>query len=70
MAWCIIKKEKGLGIPFGKALKDVDSQIDLCKEIFHAKIPITILASFEDNMSFPKGKLIERREEKRWWTNS
>ena len=64
MAWCIIKKEKGLGIPFGKAFKDVDRQIDLCEEIICAKISITILASFEDNMSFPKGKLIEGREEK------
>ena len=64
MAWCVIKKEKGLGIPFRKAFKDVDSQISLCEEFICAEISITILASFEDNTSFSKGKLIEGREEK------
>jgi hypothetical protein len=72
MAWCVIKKEKGLGIPFGKAFKDVDGQIDLREEFIRAEIPIAVFASFEDNPSFPEGKFIEgtQREEKRRWTNS
>jgi hypothetical protein len=65
MTWCIIKKEKGLGFPFGQAFENVDSQIDLHKEFLSTKIPVMILASFEDNPSLSEDKSIKRREE-RW----
>jgi hypothetical protein len=54
MARCVIEEEKGLGIPFGTAFKDVDSQIDLLEEFVCTEIPIAVLASFEDNPSFPE----------------
>jgi hypothetical protein len=65
MTWCIIKKEKGLGFPFGQAFENVDSQIDLHEEFLGTEIPVVILASFEDNLSLPEDKSIKGREE-RW----
>jgi hypothetical protein len=65
MTWCIIKKEKGLGFPFGQAFKNVDSQIDLHKEFLSTEIPVMILAIFEDNPSLSEDKSIKGREE-RW----
>jgi hypothetical protein len=56
MAWCVIKKKQGLRSPLGQAFKNVDSGIDLREEFFSAKIPITVLASFEDNLSLPEDK--------------
>jgi len=56
MAWCIIEKEKGLGFPFGQAFEDVNSWIDLHKEFFGTEIPVTVLASLEDNPSLPENK--------------
>jgi hypothetical protein len=56
MAWCIIKKKQGLRSPLGQAFKNVDSGIDLGGEFFSTKIPIAVLASFEDNSSLPEDK--------------
>ncbi len=56
MAWCIVKKKKGPEVTFGQALKNVDGRVDLHEEIFSVEIPIMVLASFEDNPSFPEDK--------------
>ena len=51
MAWCIVKKKKGPEITFGLAFKNVNHSVSLCKQLLGAKIPIAVLASFEDNLS-------------------
>jgi hypothetical protein len=56
MAWCIVKKKESPEVTFGQALKNIDGGVDLRKEIFHAEIAIAVLASFEDNPSFPENK--------------
>ena len=55
----IVKKEKGLGITFGQAFKNVSCQINLGKEVFSAEISIMILASLEDDTSLPENKLVQ-----------
>jgi hypothetical protein len=59
MTWRVVEKEKGLGITFGQAFKNVHCQIDLYKEVFSAEISIAILASLEDNPSLPENKLVQ-----------
>ena len=56
MAWCIVKKKKGPEVTFGQALKNVNGRVDLREDILSIKIPIMVLARFEDNPSFPEDK--------------
>lgn len=56
MAWCIVKKKKGPEVTFGQALKNVNGRVNLHEDILSIEIPITVLARFEDNLSFPEDK--------------
>ena len=56
MAWCIVKKKESPEVTFEQALKNIDGGVDLREEIFRAEIAIAVLASFEDNPSFPENK--------------
>jgi hypothetical protein len=62
MTWRIVEQKKGLGIPFGQPLKNVDCGIDLREEVVGTKIPIAILASLEDDPGLPEDKLVKKEE--------